>query len=549
MLGHWGDGRVLPGPVRPDPDCPASRILATGDLVRLHPDGLVELIGRKDRQVKINGQRAEPSEVEAVLRLSAHVVDAAVLTSRDGATARFLGFVVSRPGAPTALATELLATTRAALPAFMRPSGILLVDAIPRLPGGKLDLPALAALAEASHDDTARSAAASGPDVPGKIRQAVARAWCDVVGHAALEHDLAFDDACGDSLKLMQLVFQMEVLLGRHLPLDLFAPGMRPSAMGEAIACGGSCEPRQDERPQVLLMPGINGDEPRLLRLRTELDGVLDFTVMQYPDWPDMVAAGMDFEALADHVFGQAVEVVTTGSVILIGYSYGGAVAYAVAERLLRAGREVALLVVLDTDARPRPPQQALALPRLGLRWVHELARGIRTTDVRSSVGEFLAKLVVHPRMLPVLRLLAAEQHRLRHASAADTAAPRSHSGGRLAFAFHGWTRTFLRSAALRSCSRWRDTWVVPVNIVLFRSEAHAPDTPPDLCWSRRCLSVSIFDVAGDHHTMLDTPHRKPLCERFEQVVRAALTEAPIATPVGTSGSTLLQPGLLQAGD
>lgn len=68
MLGHWGDGRVLPGPVRPDPDCPASRILATGDLVRLHPDGLVELIGRKDRQVKINGQRAEPSEVEAVLR-------------------------------------------------------------------------------------------------------------------------------------------------------------------------------------------------------------------------------------------------------------------------------------------------------------------------------------------------------------------------------------------------------------------------------------------------------------------------------------------------
>ena len=67
-LGEWEHGAVVAGRLRPDPVDPKRRILPTGDLVRLQRDGLLQIISRVDRQVKINGQRVEPAEVENALR-------------------------------------------------------------------------------------------------------------------------------------------------------------------------------------------------------------------------------------------------------------------------------------------------------------------------------------------------------------------------------------------------------------------------------------------------------------------------------------------------
>src|SRR5207302_6792859 len=56
-LGVWVDGRCAP----------SCRLFRTGDLVRQRPDGLLERIGRKDRQVKIRGAGGGLVGVEAVL--------------------------------------------------------------------------------------------------------------------------------------------------------------------------------------------------------------------------------------------------------------------------------------------------------------------------------------------------------------------------------------------------------------------------------------------------------------------------------------------------
>jgi acyl-coenzyme A synthetase/AMP-(fatty) acid ligase len=52
-LGYWNNEEATRAKFSPAPDDPAARIVRTGDLSRFQPDGLMELIGRKDRQIKV----------------------------------------------------------------------------------------------------------------------------------------------------------------------------------------------------------------------------------------------------------------------------------------------------------------------------------------------------------------------------------------------------------------------------------------------------------------------------------------------------------------
>ena len=75
-----------------------ARRYATGDIGRWTPDGQLEYVGRRDRQVKIRGQRVELGDAEAVLRRLPGVRDAVVVDGADDGTARLIGFVIGEPG-------------------------------------------------------------------------------------------------------------------------------------------------------------------------------------------------------------------------------------------------------------------------------------------------------------------------------------------------------------------------------------------------------------------------------------------------------------------
>lgn len=85
--------------------------------MRIQSDGLCEAYGRKDRQVKINGQRVEPAEVEAALRTSPEVIDAAAIVRSDGRTSWLEAFVVLAAAEPDSALAHVNESTRAALPA------------------------------------------------------------------------------------------------------------------------------------------------------------------------------------------------------------------------------------------------------------------------------------------------------------------------------------------------------------------------------------------------------------------------------------------------
>ncbi len=144
-LGEWQSGRCVPGRLIPDPEEPDQRIYFTGDVARQSADGIYVILGRKDRQVKINGQRVEPMEIEAALRAAPGVVDAVVLARTDGASTALLAFVAAGAQATPALGASLRQGLQGRLPSYMVPSRIEVMADLPRLPGGKVDGVALLA--------------------------------------------------------------------------------------------------------------------------------------------------------------------------------------------------------------------------------------------------------------------------------------------------------------------------------------------------------------------------------------------------------------------
>ncbi|MEE1764997.1 non-ribosomal peptide synthetase [Streptomyces sp. SP18BB07] len=125
-----------------DPYAPEAggRMYRTGDLVRRRADGSLEFAGRADDQVKINGQRVEPAEVEAVLASVPGVTQAVVLVHDTAAGARQLvGYVT---GAPETDPRTHLARR---LPAPMVPVTVFTLPSIPVTPNGKVDRRALPA--------------------------------------------------------------------------------------------------------------------------------------------------------------------------------------------------------------------------------------------------------------------------------------------------------------------------------------------------------------------------------------------------------------------
>ncbi|MEV6975748.1 amino acid adenylation domain-containing protein [Kitasatospora sp. NPDC093806] len=121
-----------------------ARLYRTGDLARTRADGVIELIGRLDHQVKVRGLRIELGEIEAVLRRHPGVERAVVTARGDGDERRLVGYLVPPEAAAAAPEpAELRALLKAELPEYMVPAVFVTLDALPLSPNGKVDRAAL----------------------------------------------------------------------------------------------------------------------------------------------------------------------------------------------------------------------------------------------------------------------------------------------------------------------------------------------------------------------------------------------------------------------
>lgn len=119
---------------------PGSRLYRTGDLVRLDHEGGMEFLGRLDFQVKIDGMRVEPGEIESVLERHPAVTKAVVVPRRIGSAHNHLVAYVTLAERTEEVTPEtLLAYLRARLPAYMTPAALHILDEFPLTANKKID--------------------------------------------------------------------------------------------------------------------------------------------------------------------------------------------------------------------------------------------------------------------------------------------------------------------------------------------------------------------------------------------------------------------------
>jgi thioesterase domain-containing protein/acyl carrier protein len=381
-LGSWLDGRFAAHTVEGCAD--RTRIFRTGDLVRQRSDGLLERIGRKDRQVKIRGARVELEGVEAALRQHPFVRDVGALARTSGAEAAvsLVAYVSARDNAPEDLLEELKELMRSAPPP-MRPAHIYLVGQIPRLPSSKLDVRALTAL-----DDTLiRSdniVIARDDDMPDGdvVALAVAQVWRNVLHSPVGGPDEDFFDAGGDSLKAVAFMVGLEHALGAELSVGLINEAPRFAELCAALRKHHS--PRYvplvllktgQGMPPVFFIHGVGGNVVEILPTARRMTYPGPVIGIQARGLAGEGRPHTSVKAMAADYLQNIKARQPVGPYYLCGYSFGGLVAFDIARRLREAGDEVGLLGLFDTMMSPvRWPLRAW-LAIIHRRIAHLLAR------------------------------------------------------------------------------------------------------------------------------------------------------------------------------
>ena len=221
---------------------PGDRMYATGDLVRVDATGNLVFAGRADNQVKINGQRVELGEIEAVIAAAPGVASAVAVGQADeNGRNRLVAYVV--PAAGAVLDTrKVMADAASRLAGHMVPHLVVVLDELPLTPGGKLDLRALPSPDLGTVDDYVAPATAS--------EEALARIVSGLLGVDRVSVTESFFALGGDSIMSIQLASAARTAGITVTPRDIFE-GRTVRAIARAAA-------DDHARPPLLTDDGVD---------------------------------------------------------------------------------------------------------------------------------------------------------------------------------------------------------------------------------------------------------------------------------------------------
>lgn len=224
------------------------RLYRTGDRGRFHPDGLIEMLGRADNQINLNGYRLELGEIETALSRHPCVVQSVAVPMREGNAVRGItAWAVMLPG-QAASESELHAFACASLPRQMHPSSVRICGTLPLTANGKVDRKRLEA-------DAGRGGTLPGDGFTpaNRLEQEVAAAWEDVLGAPPASLDTTFFAAGGDSITAIRLYNRL--LAGRVEGAGVLTIFRAPTVRALAAFIGNAAPSAARALPPVVPTP------------------------------------------------------------------------------------------------------------------------------------------------------------------------------------------------------------------------------------------------------------------------------------------------------
>lgn len=352
-------------------------VYRTGDLARQRANGSIEILGRRDRQVKLRGYRIELAQIENTLREVPGVTQAVVVPDREGMQATALHAFVVVGAAPEHMADDWSQWVQHAnrhlaahLPRYMLPATITRVEQIPLNANGKMDVHALRKQQE--------SIAAPHPNLRPRdeVELELQRIWCEVLERSQVGIAEQFFDLGGHSLLAVRLLARVEEMCGVRIPLATLLTHPTIESLAQVVRQQQSAGPRRATRAvcvpfarvrtgrPIVLLPGAGGSVMYFAELAQRLSVGRDGRAQAVwglqglgIDADEEIPANIE-QMAAHYVRALRSEVRASGPYALIGHSFGGLVAYEMARQLLaEAGaqeRPVALVCVID-NAAPQP--------------------------------------------------------------------------------------------------------------------------------------------------------------------------------------------------
>ncbi|MCG6498315.1 amino acid adenylation domain-containing protein [Kitasatospora sp. A2-31] len=374
------------------------RLYTTGDLGCYWPDGTIEFLGREDRQLKIQGFRVEPGEVEAAIRELPAVRDCAVSgEAAAGGQRRLVALAVPREGASLSR-QALLDHLRARLPHYLVPARIELLERLPLTPNGKVDVAgALAGLA-GPESAPAEAAGAEGYCAEGEgdagLTGRLQEVWAELLELPAVEPDGDFFALGGNSLLALRLINRIRTELGVELQFGqvfeartVRALAGRIAAQERAAGCrvtlaDGSGAP-DGGAPELFLFHPVGGSVSSYPAVARAWAGPVHAFQSRALAEGTTAALETDLVTMATAYREELQQVAPEGPYLLGGWSMGGVLAHEVGRQLAERGHQ-ARVFMIDSDLTEVRPTGSEADGHL--EFLADLAGGHLPAAVRTGV-------------------------------------------------------------------------------------------------------------------------------------------------------------------
>lgn len=470
------------------------RLYWTGDLGRYWPDGTIEFLGREDRQVKIQGFRVEPGEVETAVRSHPAVAECAVCAadSPDGRR-RLVSLVVPRDGAVVG-ATEITRHLRERLPSYMVPGQIRIVERLPLTSNGKVDMARVRAMPA---EPGPGGEDADGPD--NKVTRRLGELWAELLGVASVGPDSDFFAMGGNSLLALRLINRARSELGVDVQFGLifesptlraFAAaaheGGRPTACAVRLSDGGGSE----AGPELFLFHPVGGSVTSYLELARAWPGpVRAFQSRMLVEGAD-APGEPDLMAMAASYRQELLELSPEGPYLLGGWSMGGVLAYEVARQLTSEGHQCRVFMIDSLVSEGRMPRTAT---EGHLEFLGDLAGGRPPAELVAAVSG------ASPERLTSTARAAAVEHGLLP-SEIDQAGYERLSGA------HAHNLRLLGAYRPGPCE---------VPTLLFVAGAQQGSLQgPGAAWRAMCPGIEVEIQHGDHYSIVAGGGLRAISER-----------------------------------
>ncbi|MCK4261014.1 MAG: amino acid adenylation domain-containing protein, partial [Halanaerobiales bacterium] len=486
------------------------RIYKAGDLGRWLPDGTVEFVGRIDSQVKIRGFRIELAEIEHHLFSYDGINDTVVIDHEDNEGNRYLcAYVVADSDVVVSDIRSFLAEE---LPNYMIPSYFVQLEKLPLTSNEKIDRKAL--LKPDGEIVRAEYVAPSN-----EIEEKFVSIWAEILRIQKVGVTDNFFEIGGHSLKATSMITKVYKEFTINLPLrEIFrTPTVRELAGYIQNVEGGISYPKDDnlvllrrgtENLNLFFVHGGDGEVEGYVDLAERLNPEFNCWGIRADRLNGYAPKNVTVEEMADRYIGKIRMIQEVGPYYIAGWSLGGTIVFEMVRQLEQMDEKVQFCGIIDSV----PPRKGQKVGKFTLESEIKLVEklvgdgeiGEKLKDV-SSINEVWALVVEY---IEKMDLDIDVIRRLIPNNLAKVIPNYDQlSIGELIY-YNNVIRTLDNAQAIYSPSD-----KIQALINFFKADK----TPINLAeWESLCLNpIKVYNIPGDHHSILKSPDVVQLSERF----------------------------------